>query len=1533
MKQRGQHKFIQFVMEGLRDGQKLTRLKLEKKGRELVITDKRLVKELTEFSVLLLAREQIQDLPLKEAYEELVGIYNIQPNSSYRSSDVAIMRQYSTPLPISFLLGRFVSHGKMNGHFLEPSAGNGLLTIGLPVKQTDVNELDELRADVLERGGFNSVSSIDASKRMPQFNTKYDGVISNPPFGKLRESVNYEGVEIQFMDHLMILRALDKMKDNGRAAFVTGTHLKFDQRGRISKQQGRFFFSYLYANYKVIDNIPIDGNSLYTRQGTGMDTSLILIDGRKKEASGLAPSKSNYASDPVVSHQDLFNRISKQITMKFSKSLSEKAKAITAKLRGAELGAPYVPTSESCNVLDTEVPDTMAFEMHDAMKKVKDKVGGDIDNFVRDRLGYISNTQLCKVLAAEQIDAVAMAIYNIEAKDQGCIIGDQTGIGKGRVAAALMRYGARHGLKPIFLTEKANLFSDIYRDLIAIGSSNLKPFIVNSKESKTNIKDSTGKIIYSAPSKFEQTKIFQTAELEEYDLILATYSQFNSSAKENLKKDFLSLISMGRLLIMDESHNASGSSNTGSYLRRIVGQTKSTIFLSATFAKRPDNMPIYALKTSISDANLSTDSFISAVNRGGVALQEILASQLVAEGQMIRRERSYENVIVEYRTLDHRKDEHFAIADRITQIMRDIIAFQEQFISPLINDIDDEYAKQNKEIRARGGTSEMGINNTTYFSKIFNVINQMLFAIKAEDVAEAAIAKLREGKKPLIAFSSTMGSFLTQLIEEAGIRPGDGNKIQTDFALILKNGLDGVMRYTEMDAVGEKTYSSFDLNDLGMEGRMEYLRIESQIEDSLSGIFISPIDVILDKIRKAGYSAQEVTGRSVKIDFDKGYLSGKVSRVKKVNVNDAFAMFNDNEIDVLLINQSGSTGASAHAIPTPKVPASQVKPRVMIVLQMELNVDTEIQKRGRIFRTGQIHQPEYVYLNSAIPAEQRLMMMLSQKLKSLDANTSSNQNQNKKMMNIPDFLNKYGDRIVSDFLDDESDLHRMLGSPDLGNEGGAVSQRVSGRVAVMPTEQQTYFYEKVTANYLEYIDYLKQTGDYDLEVEDLNLQAKTLSKQIVVLGNGGNSKFGTDTYLEKLEVNALKKPFKSAELKQMLLQKLNGRSPEEYRDQLIRDFDNFTEPQLKEGVEEIETKFTQLLTELPKKKSLLKLWEKEGEHTYEEEYQRQKTALENERESKLSAKNAQFRNRQQLFHGLAKFFTVGRPLSFQQHSFTEKVFATFLGFDISESATNPYAPSAIKLKFAIASHLKMLVLPASFATEINAIRGASYELSSNGIDSMLSEWDDAIRSKNQDRIVRYMRTGNLVQGYSDGRLVSYTTIDGKTEKGILLSENFQNDKMKKKVTVPLLRASGLIRSMVHGKQLELSDRISITRSSDYFEVRVPASASAGGQFFMEELLIDLTVGRKFEKVSNTMRAKVEDSNLIPFLNVLQNEFGVNIEITWEEYERVKDSFQNKLKVERKIVPPVEGNTQNLLQLRAKAISMKLKLLNHLKKSA
>jgi hypothetical protein len=340
----------------------------------------------------------------------------------------------------------------------------------------------------------------------------------------------------------MAIIALDTMKDTGKSAIIVGGHLRFDERGRIMAGKDRIFFNYLYHHYHVEDVIPIDGKKLYSRQGTAFDTSLILINGRKATKSGVAPLFDSNRDTRVVTFNDLFNRVMNHQSKVPSRSeLRQKAMDLLTKLKGKTLEGPYTPSSKGTS-LQTQVPDSMDFELHQSLKQITQDVGGDMDNFVRHRLGYPTKQALHNVLGAEQIDVVGMAIYNIEALNQGVIVGDQTGIGKGRVAASMIRYSCQQGVKPIFITVGVNLFSDIYRDLEAIGSAHLVPFIVNARESKTDVKDEDGLVLYQAPTSIEQQRVFESNDLSGYDFVMATYSQFNSPEKKQTKPSFLKQI-------------------------------------------------------------------------------------------------------------------------------------------------------------------------------------------------------------------------------------------------------------------------------------------------------------------------------------------------------------------------------------------------------------------------------------------------------------------------------------------------------------------------------------------------------------------------------------------------------------------------------------------------------------------------------------------------------------------------------------------------------------------------------------------------------------------------------------------------------------------------------------------------------------------------------------------------------------------------------------------------------------------------------
>lgn len=1191
----------------------------------------------------------------------------------------------------------------------------------------------------------------------------------------------------------------------------------------------------------------------------------------------------------------------------------------------AGLGMPYRPASNACVTLNTDVPDAMGAETHDILKRVREAVGGDFDVFVADRLNYPGPKQLCAALSAEQTDAVALAIYNIEARQEGMIVGDQTGIGKGRVAAAIIRYGVERGLKPVFLTEKPNLFSDLYRDLVAIGSARLRPLIVNAKEDKTSVKDADGKVIYSAPEAGQLKAILKTGKVPAgYDYVMATYSQFNA-ALGNDKKGFLQAVSRGTILVLDEAHNTSGASNVGVFMQNVVAAAAGVLFLSATFAKRPDNMPIYAAATAMRETGLNNEELVGAITEGGVALQEVISSQLVAEGQMLRRERHIEGMEVNYLVLEEKEEEHRAIADNITTLVRGITEFQREHIEPAIAAMDKDMAAEGKEAGQTKGTSKAGVDNSPYFSKVFQVVNQMLFAIKAEAVADRAIMRLKEGKKPVIAFSSTMGSFLEQLTNNNGGPVGPGDVIPIEFSSVLRRGLEGVMRYTVTLPDGTTEKKTFGFGDLNNAAQAAYDELHQLIRHTTSGITLSPIDVIVKRLTQAGYKVAEVTGRKFAVALSNDGKTGTVETRKKENTADAFRKFNDNEIDVLLINQSGSTGASAHAIATAKVSAAQVRQRVMIVLQAELDINTEVQKRGRINRTGQLLKPIYDYVSSAIPAEKRLNMMLRKKLKSLDANTSSNQKNSSTMLAGEDFLNKYGDQVVTDYLLENPELISALGleKSEKAREdtNDITAHKVSGRIAVMPTAVQAAFYDEVNQRYADLVGYLRETNEYDLELEAQDLKTKTTNSEIVEVGGGGRSAFGGDVVMEKVEMNALKKPLTLEELQNEVQAALGGRTALEIVKEQYQQLVDAFKIVFQDKAKEINEWAAKLRDELKNDRDeLLKV-----DELLRDKHQKAKQQI----QSKFDYLVQFISSGHEYNYGPS--FKIGHDVLVPTGKDTA-VTGVFLGFAIDTRLPNPFVPSKIKLRVAVPTSLKRLNIPLSMP-EARALKPM------RGTDAMRT-WAESVKSRSADRTTGYIITGNLLLGLAknSGRLISYTTLDGGVRKGILKPDGWEPGKEgnAKPVMVPVLAAEKTLLALPVGQMLTTNVQLTFFRRYDGFKVLVPGSKAKGGHLFLAPALLDI-VGR-FEKVGDKMQAQLNEDDLPAFLAVLGRDFGATLAVSRAEGEKARearDAAQSGTATglprlpatTRKAAPAAAAPAANLklLQLKAKAAKAKLLL--------
>ncbi|MCL2682228.1 MAG: strawberry notch family protein [Bacteroidales bacterium] len=1510
--------YVHEIKSGLLDGSDFNKRKIEKIAGEHDISNPTLIKELTELAIVRAARN-LANRPKSFSYRfcQILNLYKRQMILSHRTSQSIMLQQYSTPAPIAFLAGSFVAQqDKLSDYYFEPSAGNGLLTIALPQERTIVNEIDDLRHENLLSQDYFSVSKIDATEPFAVGSDFYAGVITNPPFGKAEKPIYWGKYKIDTLDHVMALRALDTMKDSGRAAIIIGGHTQYDEKGRIQAGKNRIFFSYLYQHYHVCDVINID-KKLYSRQGTTTDVRLILIDGRKETPEGYAPLGEN---NVVKDYDELFDRVNffiektkastpKNPNIAMNKRIEAVRKLAEQKLLllNEELAGPYRPASDPpVTSLDTEVPDTMDWEMHSAIFEVKEQVGGSINDYVRRKLGYANDNEMAKCLSAEQVDAVAMAIYNIEEKRQGIIIGDQTGIGKGRVAAAIIRYGAKSGLKPIFVTEKANLFSDMYRDLDAIGSANLVPFIVNSNEPKSKVKDMDGNVVYEPLEKSLQDKIFKSLYLSnEYDYVMMTYSQIASN-KISTKQQFIGSIARNNILILDESHNAGGNMETSATARffyDVVSNSKGVIFLSATFAKRPDNMPIYAAKTCMKDAQITDTDMVDAIQKGGVALQEVLSAALVLEGQMMRRERSFEGVEVNYITLDKqgqmdysvpdKEQEHRAICDNITSVIRRIISFQKNHINNIIDERDTILKSQQKEAVERQGTGNMGVDNSDYFSKVHQVIGQMLFSIKAESVAERAIQRLKDGKAPIIAFSSTMGSFLSDILELNGKTEGE-TLIKTDFASVLRRGLEGVLRYTIKNTDGTQQSKTLGMEEFTQEGRVEYRAISDLIDSMSSGISISPIDLIKHRIEQAGYSVSEVTGRSIEIQFtDDNCSQGYIVPRKKELVNDAYRKFNNNEVDVLLVNQSGATGASAHAVTTKNVFLSEVRQRVMVLLQAEGAIDKEMQKRGRINRTGQVFKPIYDYITSAIPAEKRLMMVLKKKLKSLDANTTSNQKNSEALLQSDDFINKYGDLLVVEYLRENPEINEKIGDPLEIDENGKpkpekvenAASRVSGRIAVLPVDEQDHFYNDMIERYQSYIAYLVQAGEYDLEVETMDLQAKTLEKTMKIAGKGGSKSFGGHTYIEKCEVNILKKPYKYAEISEMIKQN-KAETTERFPDGISAKLQKTLVEQLMLSKQKTEDKYEKLIKNIPNESQC------PPPHSIPYEmYINQRTKhLESGKREELQKLQKDSGGKYQILKEYLDYFEVGKSIFYPYGE--SRVPAICLGIKINLNAKNPYAPSAMLVRIAVSNSLRYMEL--NMASEQSKILQQIMGISKSASYTIHQNWDTICKESSADRGIRYIYTGNLLQAFGaackedKAKLISYTTADGEVKKGLLLRETFKPKEGASNTAVPVNVAAKCIRALGHNDTILANNGLSFMRTNKGISIFTDGLSRQKYDKILtnSDLRKYLKDDTGFQKISTRWCGNIDDVDLEAICDIIYKITGCCVSLTSYQVEMI-----------------------------------------------
>lgn len=1162
--------------------------------------------------------------------------------------------------------------------------------------------------------------------------------------------------------------------------------------------------------------------------------------------------------------------------------------------------------------LNSVAPAAMAEAMDNVLTQIEAQ-HGSIDEFIKTELGYDTIEEAHQALAAEQMDSVAMAIYQMK-QGQALIIGDQTGVGKGRQMAALIRWAVQRGEKPVFITQKADLFSDIYRDLVDVGSGDLVPFIFNSDGAMV---DSKGNTVHKPLSSAEMAKVFASGALpDEYDFAVLTYSQVNTgdavsqqemeeaakksgartkksknvkNGKATPKATFLRVIAKDNYLFLDESHTAAGSSNTGAYLQSILRGAKAATFASATFAKRPDTMPLYAIRTAMSQAKVEPDKMISIIEKGGVTLQEIMSRELTNAGQMVRRERDMSDVVTDWKTITdpetvRRARENY---DRTIAAFNAIIKFQEDYVKPMIEALDMELAVMAESAGVKRGTDKMGVENVPFASKTYNYTKQLMLALKVDAIADEVEAEINAGRHPVIALESTMESSIKDYAAGETID-------EPTFSASLLKGLDTVMQYTVKDEDGNERHERYSPQALGPAGEKAYYELQDFIRESTSDIFISPLDAIIERLNDKGYKVGELTGRNMYVERND---DGRVV-VKRRTDKDKKKMqreFNSGTLDVLILNKSASTGISLHA----SEKFSDQRQRSMIIAQPLSDINDYMQMIGRIDRTGQVHRGYYINLGLPVPAENRFLMMLSTKLKSLNANTTTSQDSESNDVEAPDLLNKYGSQVVVEYLRDNVEIYEKMGAPlkKGGLGGGRVqaseldeykpqeddARKVTGYVALLTTKEQEEFYDDVVRRYNELIKYLNDTGSNDLKITVMPLRAKTIEKRVSSEGidPDGNNPFARNSFVEKVEMDVLRKPMKSDEIRKVIEQINRGASPAEYLESVLETIRNEDEARIAAEEERYEKAKAKAVEDIAKQTDKINGQKKRSD-------EEKRVAIENfiaETNEKVENKHNDNivrlnQSSDQIMRRL-RMFEVGKsylvPDNLEAMVFDFATPAIFCGYKTKDSKITASTTLAV---FATLDGRRRIEIKLS---QIDALRSIDKMTNDNwdaARATTLDNWDSQIPS--ETRKTGFIMTGNILQAIADtqdeyggypGQLISYTDIDGNVHDGILMPDKW-NASMLKTSGAPL--SSRLQQIKDYTPIISHDGKVEIMGSSwaKMFYLTVPKTKKDGAVYYENKTLLR-AAGENFYPYRGKLRADIPADHIDEIVKEL-TKLGVKV---------------------------------------------------------
>ena len=286
--------------------------------------------------------------------------------------------------------------------------------------------------------------------------------------------------------------------------------------------------------------------------------------------------------------------------------------------------------------------------------------------------------------------------------------------------------------------------------------------------------------------------------------------------------------------------------------------------------------------------------------------------------------------------------------------------------------------------------------------------------------------------------------------------------------------------------------------------------------------------------------------------------------------------------------------------------------------------------------------------------------------------------------------------------------------------------------------------------YNELIKYLNDTGSNDLKINVMPLRAKTIEKRVSSEGidpNGSNP-FARNSFVEKVEMDVLRKPMKADEIRKVIEQINRGIAPTEYLERVIETIRKEDDTRIAAEGERYEKAKAKAVADIAKQTDKINGQKKRSE-------EEKRVAIENfiaETNEMVEAKHNDNiirinQNSHQMMQRL-RMFEVGKsylvPDNLESMVFDFATPAIFCGYKTKDSKITASTTLAV---FATLDGRRRIEIKLSEIGALQSINKMTNDNWDTARATTLDNWDSQIPS--ETRKTGFIMTGNILQAIAD----------------------------------------------------------------------------------------------------------------------------------------------------------------------------------------